>query len=167
MFHSCFPLAAAYSRSTTSAAVSGPRRSVPPGAPTRLRVPFVQYLPYGPEAPPAARRACRTLLDGWDVPADVVDDALLIVSELVTNAVRHALPPVTLLVSAPADGAARVEVADGGPRGTRPPAGADDGGRGLDLVCALARAHGTVAGAPGTTSWAEVAWSTPGHRPVR
>jgi anti-sigma regulatory factor (Ser/Thr protein kinase) len=41
----------------------------------------------GVEAPGAARRALRAL-DGA-VPASVRDDALLLVTELVTNAVRH------------------------------------------------------------------------------
>ena len=43
-----------------------------------------------PMASSEARRATRTHLQEWDVPTSVVDDALLVVSELVTNAVRHA-----------------------------------------------------------------------------
>ncbi len=56
----------------------------------------------GPQGPAQARRAvaeCATRL-GLD---EVVDDLLLLVSELVTNAVRHGAPPVRLEVLADAD----------------------------------------------------------------
>jgi hypothetical protein len=118
---------------------------------------LVHRLPHGPAACPAARGVARALLEGWGMPEQVVDDTVLVVSELVTNAVNHALPPVCLRLSAPARGTVRVEVSDGGPRGValsgREPG---DGGRGLMLVGALARAHGRDGDGPGATAWAEV-----------
>ncbi|MGI8755770.1 MAG: ATP-binding protein [Acidimicrobiales bacterium] len=41
--------------------------------------------------PAAARRLLRDELDGWDGP-EVVDDAELLVSELVTNVIVHGKP---------------------------------------------------------------------------
>ena len=71
--------------------------------------------------------------------ADLVDDVRLVVSELVTNAVRHGMAPVTLDVDAvDSDGRHRVVVVcrDAGPwDGTAP---SPVGGRGLQLVRALA-----------------------------
>lgn len=43
-----------------------------------------------PCAPRHARAHVRDVLPRWGLPEDLVDDALLIVSELATNAVRHA-----------------------------------------------------------------------------
>lgn len=42
-----------------------------------------------------ARRYAQDILERWAVPDDILDDALVIVSELATNAVRHTVPPVT------------------------------------------------------------------------
>ncbi|WP_329039715.1 ATP-binding protein [Streptomyces sp. NBC_00178] len=81
--------------------------TAPPSSPApqplavdRLRVP----LPAGPEAPSRARRAAAGFLQrSWpSLDRDRCDDFLLIVSELVTNAVRHAPGPSTLtLTTAP------------------------------------------------------------------
>jgi anti-sigma regulatory factor (Ser/Thr protein kinase) len=68
----------------------------------------------------------------------------LLVSELVTNAVRHAAPPVVLRVDVD-DERTRVEVDDRGvqlPVLTDPPASAF-GGRGVKIVDMLATAWGT------------------------
>jgi anti-sigma regulatory factor (Ser/Thr protein kinase) len=43
-----------------------------------------------PSAPARARRHTREVLQGWCLADEVVQDALTIVSELTTNAVRHA-----------------------------------------------------------------------------
>ncbi|USQ85921.1 ATP-binding protein [Streptomyces phaeoluteigriseus] len=48
----------------------------------------VVALPYGLHAPAVARRIAERWLKATE-PADHVDDAVLVVSELVTNAVRH------------------------------------------------------------------------------
>ncbi len=90
-------------------------------------------------APAQARRASRQVLVGWRLPG-LVDSVLMVVSELVTNAVRHGRPPVWLeLRRSPA--ALRVSVHDDDPTdpGTPSPSGEDDeSGRGLAIVRALA-----------------------------
>lgn len=42
----------------------------------------------------SARRHARDTLERWAVPDEVLCDALVIVSELATNAVRHTAPPI-------------------------------------------------------------------------
>ncbi|MFF8786301.1 ATP-binding protein [Streptomyces sp. NPDC015125] len=77
-------------------------------------------------------------------------DVLVVISELVTNAVEHATPPVHLCLDpvggAAAQGAVRISVADGGPALTRGEGvagcGADERGRGLAIVEALASGSG-------------------------
>ncbi|WP_420894517.1 SpoIIE family protein phosphatase [Streptomyces cinnamoneus] len=68
-----------------------PPAGSPPGPPTaRTR------LPGDVRAPSAARRFVRSVLAGWNAHAKVTDDATLLVSELVTNAVVHAGTSVDL-----------------------------------------------------------------------
>ncbi|MHA6761738.1 ATP-binding protein [Streptacidiphilus sp. PAMC 29251] len=57
-------------------------------------------VPHGPECVSAARRRLRKDLAGQQVPDVVIDDAVLILSELLSNACRHARPlePVQLPV---------------------------------------------------------------------
>ena len=47
-------------------------------------------LPGTVEAPSVARNALRRWMDGLDCPDESVEDAVLVVSEVVTNAVVHA-----------------------------------------------------------------------------
>ena len=49
-------------------------------------------LPHGPTGVADARRRLRTDLYAHDVPEPVVDDAVLILSELLSNSCRHARP---------------------------------------------------------------------------
>ncbi|WP_327135271.1 ATP-binding protein [Streptomyces sp. NBC_01343] len=88
-----------------------------PAAPARaVSRPCVWKLPHHPAAAGTARRITSTVLDGWDVAEETIDQALLVVSELVTNAVEHARPPVALHLQRPGnDGVLRIEVGDGGP----------------------------------------------------
>lgn len=76
--------------------------------------------------------------------ADVVGTAMILASELITNALRHGSGPITVLVT-PAAGEVRVDVADESalsptPRHATPD---DEGGRGLLIVQSLATSWGT------------------------
>lgn len=106
----------------------------------------------------AARVATRSLLKAWDEPAAVQEAAELAVSELVTNAVRHGAGEVTLRLSRHEDGVV-VEVGDaGGGHPRRRRAGGDDeGGRGLQLVGAVAAAWGVRPDGAGKIVWCRLA----------
>lgn len=99
-------------------------------------------LPHAPMSVGYARDEVRSFLSGrWPDSslAELVDDVRLVVSELVTNAVRHGVPPVSLDVEADdRDGRRRIVVIcrDAGPWDGSAPS--PTGGRGLQLVRALA-----------------------------
>ncbi|HVE46048.1 MAG TPA: SpoIIE family protein phosphatase [Acidimicrobiales bacterium] len=84
---------------------------------------------------------------GWD---ERVDTAVLLVSELVTNAVRHARGPCALVVCL-GEESVELSVEDGDPRypSVRRPGPLDDHGRGLLLIGALADDWGIRALASG------------------
>jgi anti-sigma regulatory factor (Ser/Thr protein kinase) len=109
----------------------------------------------------AVRRRTEVVLDGWKVCPLLADDALLVVSELVTNAILHARPPAVLRLSwvrGEHGGTLRVEVVDAGPALSAPLVGADpdEHGRGETIVHALATRHGMRTHLEGVTRWAEL-----------
>jgi serine phosphatase RsbU (regulator of sigma subunit)/anti-sigma regulatory factor (Ser/Thr protein kinase) len=111
-----------------------------------------------PTAPSRARAFTREALHAWGLPSEQVDNAVLLVSELVANGVQHA--GTTLEVScrlAPPD-ALEVQVADQHPARMlpdSPPAMDPDSerGRGLFLPMALAAAWGVTYTAAAKTVW--------------
>lgn len=131
----------------------------PPSGP-----PAQAMFPTGPEAAHQARAYVRELLthdDVWKVSDDRLDDVLLIVSELVTNAYRYGTEPgdsllVTVLTTTET---VRVEVDD--PRRRRPFLRNESGerarGRGLHIVDALASRWDVDDRPFGKKVWAEVA----------
>jgi anti-sigma regulatory factor (Ser/Thr protein kinase) len=88
--------------------------------------------------------------------------ALLVLSELVTNAVLHGAEPIEVVVSRYGD-VLRIEVSDGGSRtdGVVPRSWDDPrpGGRGLHIVNSLATRWGTTDNTSGKTVWAEIGLS--------
>ncbi len=116
--------------------------------------------PAAPETVLLARRRAATLLDAdRHVPSVTRADVLLVVSELVSNAVRHGVGPVEFGLDV---GAAQVhiEVGDQGPSRPPParkPAATSQNGRGLLIVDAIASAWGVTAHDPGKTVWADIA----------
>ncbi|MCD0448338.1 ATP-binding protein [Actinocorallia sp. API 0066] len=83
-----------------------------------------------------ARSATVSTLTEWGLTA-LVDTAALLVSELVTNAVRHGKPPVRLTLAV-RDGALNVGVRDALPDPPEPRPGDETGGFGLTVLTALA-----------------------------
>ncbi len=136
------------------------------------KVPVVRVLPGTPESAGLARQLAREFLGDAHQDADVV---VLIVSELVTNAVTHsksAQPGGTLTVSlcGGSDGLFVQVRDDGGPSGqweTTLPGTAAEHGYGLLLVDALSDSWGTACDADGRVTWCRVRgeYGTPGrHR---
>jgi len=109
-----------------------------------------------PDAVSRARRFAVAALE--DQPGALVDDAAVIVTELLTNAVLHGEPPVTLRVRHLAS-RIRVEVEDTGrkmPVTVRHSTEAMTG-RGLPLVAALSATWGVDAARDGGKAvWAEL-----------
>lgn len=140
------------------------RRDSPPCCAPSCGPPAQAMFPTGPEAAHDARAYVRELLthDGEQQLADDrLDDVLLIVSELVTNAYRYGTEPgdcvlVTVLTTTET---VRVEVDD--PSSTRPQLrnGSDERshGHGLHIVDALAARWDVDDRPDGKKVWVEVA----------
>lgn len=118
----------------------------------------VEHLPLHPRAARLARTHVDSFCAGLGVESR--EDAILLTSEVVTNAVQHADGPLTLTVIR-RGGDLRVEVTDNttrAPRVTRRGMLAE-GGRGLALLAALASDWGTSMTHPlgtGKTVWFEI-----------
>jgi anti-sigma regulatory factor (Ser/Thr protein kinase) len=117
-------------------------------------------FPADPGAVRAARTAVRNRLAAWNLDG-LADIAALLVSELVTNALRHATGPIGVRLVRPeaVDGVLLVEVSDPLPDPPRERIAAldDESGRGLQLVAHAARRWGTRPGVTGKTVWFELA----------
>jgi anti-sigma regulatory factor (Ser/Thr protein kinase) len=109
---------------------------------------------------PASARTSRQLLlaalEGWGA-ADTREKATLLISELVTNVVRHAGTDVDLRIAMGAR-TVRVEVGDSNPTipVIRTPAPTDLGGRGMRIVDDLAVRWGMEARRTGKSVWFEL-----------
>ncbi|MFJ8588871.1 SpoIIE family protein phosphatase [Streptomyces sp. NPDC093595] len=113
-----------------------------------------------PDAVMHARRFTARTLRGWGVEEEV-DMALLVVSELVTNAIAHTRGEVRLDLTLAGD-RLRVAVNDASPRAPVKSASVDweaTGGRGLLLVEALSTSWGSVPLSGGKQVWSELALS--------
>jgi hypothetical protein len=116
-------------------------------------------LTNGSLAPARARAWVSERAGGLD--SAFMDDALLIASELVTNAVRHGSPQIVLSVRE-VPGGLRIEVGDEGSTVPVPTTRAPDTeqltGRGLLIVAATSHDWGIAPhpDRPGKTVWAEL-----------
>jgi hypothetical protein len=110
------------------------------------------------ESPGAAREFLRRVLAAWDCE-DPDEVAVLLTSEVVSNAVVHAATRLALDVCWDDDGQTlRVEVRDGDvrpPRNRHPSVDAV-GGRGIMLVESLARRWGSEPYGEGKVVWFEL-----------
>ncbi|MFF4244386.1 ATP-binding protein [Streptomyces sp. NPDC001822] len=126
-------------------------------------------FPAAPGSVRTARHAVRDALHQWGYNGGLGDVAVLLVSELVTNSLRHASGPIGVRIVRPhirGDGSGArddgqgllVEVSDPVPDApTEHAAGPEDeGGRGLQLVACSARRWGTRRGKSGKTVWFEL-----------
>jgi anti-sigma regulatory factor (Ser/Thr protein kinase) len=105
-----------------------------------------------------ARHLVASQLADWDINGEPGEVAVLLVSELVTNALRHGGPPIGL-TAAPTASGVRVEVSDSNGEAfpVLMPIEPDlPGGRGLRLVDALADRWGTTELDGGKCVWFEV-----------
>ena len=115
-------------------------------------------LPESLDGASVARREIESVVDAWGLAA-LRDEVVLLVSELVTNALRHARPPVRMHAEAD-DHRLRIGVDDGGaavvlrPR-LFPPVDQENG-RGLALLETLSSRWGMVARVDGKTVWFEL-----------
>ena len=121
-------------------------------------------LPAHGESTGLARAAARRTLAYWGL-RDLTEDAVLLVSELVGNAVCHARHEVgqpggpTLVLSLTCAGPTlRIEVRDTDPRPPQPrePGALDESGFGFVIVDALASNWGVYQAEPGKAVWAEL-----------
>ncbi|MFD9225722.1 SpoIIE family protein phosphatase [Streptomyces sp. NPDC060064] len=106
-------------------------------------------------APGRARRLARRALNRWGLE-ELSDSVELLVSEVVTNAVRYAERPVTLRLLR--TDVLRCEVGDDSPQlpRQRRARDTDEGGRGLFLVNRLARRWGATRLSTGKVVWFEL-----------
>jgi anti-sigma regulatory factor (Ser/Thr protein kinase) len=144
-----------------------------------------------PAAAAAARRFVRDTLRSWQLAGDrgspgeraewtqrdaLVDDAVLLTSELVTNAVLHAGTPVQVtcrLLGDLSDGAVEIAVLDRRPAQLRPDrphtaaeAAERTNGRGLQLPSELATAWGVTYARAAKAVWFRLNLAGPGHHAV-
>jgi len=114
-------------------------------------------LPAEPASAAVARRFVRDALGEWEAE-ELIDTAVLLTSELVTNALLHArsAPDLTIRL---VDGLLRVSVTDDTPVvPTRKRYGAEAAtGRGLLLIETMARAWGSDPSTAGKVVWFELA----------
>lgn len=112
-------------------------------------------FPNSPQAPRAARRFVTETLQRWG-RHELIEDASIVTTELVANAVMHARSDSVVTVSSLGD-AVRVAVRDSSRVTPRPgPRTASPGGRGLMLVTALSSLWSTELVDGGKVVWSEL-----------
>jgi anti-sigma regulatory factor (Ser/Thr protein kinase) len=105
-----------------------------------------------PEAVRQARLFLQTVIAGR-VDAKLQSDLTLTLSELASNAVRHARTPFDVVVET--NGHVRIGVEDGSTAAPVLGASSDEGGRGLAIVDRLCDRWGVDIGDEGKSVWCE------------
>ncbi|CAM5396348.1 SpoIIE family protein phosphatase OS=Streptomyces cyaneofuscatus OX=66883 GN=G3I52_11785 PE=4 SV=1 [Streptomyces cyaneofuscatus] len=120
---------------------------------------YSETLPREPESAAVARRLVRIALATWGLD-ELVDDAALIITELVSNAADHGrLPSIRVIVSRTSEDRVRLGVVD---RSKELPTMRTDSngeqirGRGLLIVDALTEQWGTELYPWGKQVWGEI-----------
>jgi len=130
-----------------------------------------ERLDSSPASVGRARRIVEEVLDRWglDESEDLATTMALLVSELVTNAVRYAPGPGVDLLVRRGPGALWVEVSDVDTRAPRlrHAAPTDEGGRGLALVQALSTGWGSRSTLEGKVVWFRLDLKDPPSPAVR
>jgi serine phosphatase RsbU (regulator of sigma subunit)/anti-sigma regulatory factor (Ser/Thr protein kinase) len=121
-------------------------------------------LPADPAVVASTRQQVATRLAGWGLD-DVAFTTELVVSELITNAIRYARSPIQLRIIR--DRTLICEVSDGSSTAPhlRQARAFDEGGRGLFLVSQLTQRWGSRQTPQGKTIWTEQALPGPGGAP--
>ncbi|MFJ2061268.1 ATP-binding protein [Streptomyces sp. NPDC087908] len=146
---------AQHARSENDGPVRIPRPQLPSDS-------LTTELAHRPKSVSESRHYAAQAFRAWGVVDGWAEVAILVVSELVTNGIEHALPPLVLRLHRDRSNRIWVGVTDGG---IAPEPGAwtatcrpEEHGRGLDIVAALAETHGIRAHHGGlTTHWARIA----------
>ncbi|WSV66004.1 SpoIIE family protein phosphatase [Streptomyces sp. NBC_01013] len=112
-------------------------------------------LAHDRSTPAIARTLVRDRLEGWNLGEETIEATELIVSELITNAVRYGTPPLHLRLLL--DRTLTCEVHDTSPVAPhlRHARTVDEGGRGLFIVSQLATHWGTRYSTAGKALWTE------------
>lgn len=117
-------------------------------------------MPHRVDSVPAARAFLAKLLQGWDISDQVIDEASLLTTELMSNAVQHGSGAVDLEIAVQ-DGLLHIGVHDDAAelpveRGVT--SATLGGGRGIWLVQSIARDWGSDSSGeePGKTVWFEL-----------
>ncbi|MGW3735742.1 ATP-binding protein [Streptomyces sp. NPDC005148] len=120
---------------------------------------FSETLPRTPESAAAARELARTALAAWG-QEELIDDALLVLTELVSNAVEYGrMGAMRVIVAWPTESFIRLGVVDRSkaiPMMRLGPNEDDTHGRGLLLVDALTDRWGTDLYQWGKQVWGEI-----------
>ena len=115
-------------------------------------------LPVSEHSVRLARRVARTVLAAWQLQ-DTQETAVLLLSELVMNAIQHARETETIVVELEAvKTCLRIEIASQDPRWLQPRTPDESGESGFDflLLDALASKWGVRQTAAGRAVWAEL-----------
>ena len=111
-----------------------------------------------PGSSPRLRSLLWSTVACWGCDRDRLDDAALVLSELVGNAVRHASGDTLKLRLRRTGGVLRISVRDGSPAVPVPRVAPDDAesGRGMLIIEALSLRWGTELVPGGKVVWADV-----------